>query len=59
MRKPTTPEVAAASQLLYALADEAHKPPFLGRQMLFRAIHHLTGKPMTAIVRTWEATRVA
>ena len=54
MMKPYTPETAAAVQLLYAFADTA--PTYLSRQMLFRAIHHLTGRPMAAILRTWEVT---
>jgi len=54
MLKPNTPELAAAVQLLYACADSA--TTYLSRQMLFRAIHHLTGKPLARIVHTWEAT---
>jgi hypothetical protein len=57
MLKPTTPELAAAVQLLYACADRA--TTYLSRQMLFRAIHHLTGKPLMGIVRTWEATHAS
>lgn len=50
-----TPEISAACQMLYSFADQA--PTYLSQMMCLRAIHHLTGKPLTQIVRTWEATR--
>lgn len=56
LSRPTNPETAAACQLLYALADTTSAP---SRQRLFQAIHHLTGRPLTAIARTWAHTHTA
>ena len=49
-----TPELAAACQLLYSVADSATTQ---GREALFHAIAHLTGKPISHVERTWNATR--
>jgi hypothetical protein len=51
----TTPETAAAVQVLYACADAT--TVYLAQQTLFRAISHLTGLPLRRVIATWEGTR--
>ncbi len=51
---PTTPETAAACQMLFHAADTASPR---GQRIAFEAIAHLTQRSVTSIRATWEATR--
>lgn len=48
-----TPDIAAATQMLYRAADHAD---LTGGAILFRAIQHLTQQPIDIIRRTWAHT---
>ena len=48
------PETSAALQMLYHGADSATAQ---GRTLAFRAIARLSGQSVTAIEKTWKATR--
>jgi hypothetical protein len=52
--QPTTPQTAAAMQLLYAAADRVSPEV---RAVLFGAITHLSGMTLAQVIGIWESTR--